>query len=452
MPKRQAPLMLRRADLASAGFVIPTANSHRRNQLVAFRAVDHLYQMAVEDDPAVAWTQNDASASTFGHLGTNDFDDVGIAAGIADKFPRHRYFRLFIDRVLAEAARRLAPTAPAMLHGSTLPFALRLYGLRRLTRDAPGDLAQALALASVIERIEAVGRPRPWPHMNFPTTDVLVTGVGEILAEYIDINGLDAAARAAAGWETELSSARKPAVDGMSVADWLCAYWQVINPEASGLGTLMHDRLECVVAKGDALTGDELVRPEFIQATKWRADVLDPGHRVGDPEICDARVRVWQAEWVVHSSPVYAPVDAPRANICGTIDLVCVYEEQPDWPEVLHIQLRDYKRAKEMVHPGTSRFSNSCTGPRRGTDFQEDCNVLNYTFNMCCYRFLLETYYRDVEYDGRSYTRMVVREAYLDVFHPAQDAKQPVKGNYQIVRLNLAAAMPVFRQMFAEFV
>ncbi len=46
---------------------------------------------------------------------------------------------------------------------------------------------------------------------------------------------------------------------------------------------------------------------------------------------------------------------------------------------------------------------------------------------------------------------MIVREAYLDVFHPIQDAGIEKSGNYQVVRLDLPSAETLFMKLLQEY-
>jgi hypothetical protein len=196
-------------------------------------------------------------------------------------------------------------------------------------------------------------------------------------------------------------------------ADDIKAEWKA----GADHGTFCHKLLEDFF-NGEPFTSEDRKMLEIRQFLKFRAKGIQRQGLVP-----------WRTEWKLFS--------CPSLLLVGTLDLLCVYKIQDDYPLHLKVHMLDHKFSKAIHQEGFR--GKTGFGPCSGL---ADCNYNKYSLAMHLYRYLLETYYHDVEWNGQIYQNIKVVGMGLDVFHKTHDDYQ-----YFDVPINTGSVVNVFQRM-----
>jgi hypothetical protein len=191
-----------------------------------------------------------------------------------------------------------------------------------------------------------------------------------------------------------ISTLKGPKWQGRSPED-IKAEWKA----GADYGTYCHKLLEDFF-NGKPLTTEDRKLVEIRQFLKFRAKCMQRQGLVP-----------WRTEWKLYS--------CPSLLLVGTLDLLCVHKEQDEYPSHLKVHMFDHKFSKAIRMRGFRGETGS--GPCQAV---ENCNYNKYSLAMLLYRYLLETYYHDVQWGGRTYKNIKVTGMGLDVFHKTHDDYQ----------------------------
>jgi len=167
--------------------------------------------------------------------------------------------------------------------------------------------------------------------------------------------------------------------------------WQTTGKKAAEYGTLCHSILEDYYNTGIIDTISHADKKEVFQFIDWNKTMMAKGF---DP---------YRVEWRLCSSEKY--------KIVGTLDLICV-DPSRTTEDVLAFVLYDHKFSKGINMTGYKgkRGFGPCAE-------LEDCNFSHYTIAMNMYRYLLENFYSDFQYNGKTYSKCKIFSMHLSVFH-----------------------------------
>jgi hypothetical protein len=172
------------------------------------------------------------------------------------------------------------------------------------------------------------------------------------------------------------------------------AKWKADGISASTKGTWLHGQLERIMNGVDLRTLPYQDLVELRQFALWRSSCFDN------------RLIPFRTELKLKSDLATC--------LTGTIDLLAVAKDfhQKD-TDVLELHMIDWKFSKQI------RMSNMFTRGQPGTPCShlDDCNYIHYTLQQNAYKWLLETYYKDWHWAGKTYTSVKVMSMQLVVFH-----------------------------------
>lgn len=194
-------------------------------------------------------------------------------------------------------------------------------------------------------------------------------------------------------------------LDEPRVCAYLKAFWKRSNNLGSELGTLMHAAIEDHL-KGKPFTEEWLGRPEIKHFLEYEKQLEAKGGEI------------YRVEMRLFSHPLPEELRRPgyrNVLLAGTADLITVYGAEGD---TLILGIEDWKRSKETLSPNPGAFAKKGFGPCADV---WDTPYWHYSINMNVYKWLLETYYINPRWRGRTYQRCVVRDMTLVVLHPNND-------------------------------
>jgi hypothetical protein len=207
---------------------------------------------------------------------------------------------------------------------------------------------------------------------------------------------------------------------GMS-ADDIKQQWAENGHSAQIVGTVWHSKLEHYYNGKDFSEEDK--------AHKIYTQFLDYKHKEVDAE----RLQVFRTEWRMMSDE--------SLYLTGTLDIIFAMPDQCD--DHLLLSLRDWKISKEIKRSNLwQKGLGVCAG-------LQDCNYEHYRLAMLSYKHLLETFYHDVSYNGKVYSRVKVVEMSLAVFHESRETYERV--DFSLDGRDLEAMLDVRRAKVSEW-
>lgn len=173
--------------------------------------------------------------------------------------------------------------------------------------------------------------------------------------------------------------------------------WERNRDESAATGTAFHFVCECYMNGWQGIyDGSYFNRQEVKQFIKFQ-DVFMKKKKKLIP---------FRTEF-----KMFCPKDIA---LCGTIDLLAISIDHPT-PEETGGQLRltmvDWKNSKKI-----KRTNNFATGIGPCQNLM-DCNLIHYTLQQGLYKYILETYYSEWEYQNQKFTSISIEEMFLCACH-----------------------------------
>ena len=167
--------------------------------------------------------------------------------------------------------------------------------------------------------------------------------------------------------------------------------WKDKGEAARDLGTLMHERIEHNI-NGVPFSDEALATKEIQQYIVFEKQHISP------------RLVPYRTEWRLFTDL--------SLFITGTLDAIYALKEQPDDCESLLLELGDWKRSVEI------KRANNFQRGKNGLEHLQDTNFEHYRLALLLYKYMIEEYYINVQYNGKVYKRCKVVASWLGVFHP----------------------------------
>jgi hypothetical protein len=184
--------------------------------------------------------------------------------------------------------------------------------------------------------------------------------------------------------------------------------WSGNGNDARTEGTRMHAFIDDYY-NGDRSLDD--IKPEQKELWLFRKFVLDY------PELIPYR-----SEWFVFTDN--------QTRITGAIDMIFVNGPIMDtlWnntekyganePDTLHVNIYDWKRSKQI------KKYNAWDKGFAPLQRLHNANFYHYSIQLNLYKYILENYYHNVQWRGKTYKNIQVTYLYLSIFHPSHAAMQ----------------------------
>ena len=224
--------------------------------------------------------------------------------------------------------------------------------------------------------------------------DISVTGFIQLYFPKFDPNkilgGMDSKAKPASKKPFWL---RKKEYRGKTKAQ-IKSMWDKNGLEARAAGTALHKSIENYYLARCTRHNDAY-------------DAITPTPPISSPEwfqfidyATNSKYVPFHTEWVVYSDEYH--------GIVGTIDMMYVKECDGD---KLTLIIVDWKRTKKI-----SMWSQEMgTGPCHTVP---NANFFKYSLQLNTYKYILENFYENIEYNGKIYKEIDISSMYIVVFHP----------------------------------
>ena len=229
-----------------------------------------------------------------------------------------------------------------------------------------------------------------------------VISVSSVIAEYFpkfDADEVIAKMRRKTG-----TFSQKGKYAGMTV-EQVKAMWVVSGDEARTKGTAYHNSAEAILCGLSVQPGSVYARnPCIRQFLGWFHG-----------EFAASGFEVYRTEMRLRSTAAI--------RITGMCDFLLVKKDHGIPEEtggILHLTLGDHKRCKAL------KFSNKWQCGEGPCSHLEDCSFARYSLQGSLYAELLERYYHNARYRGRTYDRIVIDASFLVCVHPDRDAAEVV--------------------------
>lgn len=181
--------------------------------------------------------------------------------------------------------------------------------------------------------------------------------------------------------------------------------WSNAGKEAREKGTEMHDFIdryyngECSLS---TVTEDQVELCFFKEFQQQIKGELEP----------------YRSEWFVFTDN--------ETRITGAVDMTYVdkahmrqlWTKNKGATDTLHIQIYDWKRSGNIRTFSRERGYYPC-------EALNNCNFYHYSLQLNLYKYILENYYHDVQWNGHTYKNISVDCMYLCVMHP--NNKKPLR-------------------------
>jgi hypothetical protein len=185
---------------------------------------------------------------------------------------------------------------------------------------------------------------------------------------------------------------------GMS-SEQIKKMWTDSGTKASSEGTKFHFLLECV---WNNMSLEPFANYKVIkQYMKWKSEVLDP-----------LNVVAFRSEQRMRTGLEH--------RITGSADQLFVYKNQDMNSNVLKILIVDWKFSKKITR---SSFFGSGIGVCGVLD---DCNYSHYLLQQNIYKHMLEKYYGNWTYNGKTFEKIEIAGMHLAVFHDTRTTYESI--------------------------
>jgi len=174
------------------------------------------------------------------------------------------------------------------------------------------------------------------------------------------------------------------------------AEWKKSGDDAREAGTRLHNTIETFYNqfRDDEELDDPCFRTDDIQQ-EWDQFL----HFV---RMFEKKGLVpFRCEWIIYSDIKY--------KMCGAVDMLFVKEVTDDGRLIL--VMVDWKRTKKLSLYG---MKETGTGPCSNVP---NANFFKYSLQLNTYKYIIESYYKDIEYNGVIYKDIVISDMMLIVFH-----------------------------------
>jgi hypothetical protein len=185
---------------------------------------------------------------------------------------------------------------------------------------------------------------------------------------------------------------------GMAAVE-IKAQWDANGKRARDRGTVRHADIEKYI-NTNMMSEEKRQDKELQQWFAFERDVITANGLVP-----------FRTEWRMFSDS--------SLLLTGTLDAIYTIPVQDD-PENLQVWLIDHKFSKEI------KKRNSWQKGFGPCEHLDDCNKNHYGLALNSYKYMLETYYKDMPYDGHVYKNIKVVHMVLDVFHETRDVYECV--------------------------
>lgn len=175
------------------------------------------------------------------------------------------------------------------------------------------------------------------------------------------------------------------------------AEWKKSGDDARLAGTALHNTIECYYNQfRDDEESDVMIDLSDIQH-EWKQFMSFVAYFNTTKKYIPFR-----CEWIIYSDRRY--------KMCGAVDMLFVKGASDDGKKLILVMV-DWKRTKKL-----STFGMRETGTGPCADMP-NANFFKYSLQLNTYKYILENYYKDIEYNGHVYEDIIIDEMMLVVFH-----------------------------------
>lgn len=200
---------------------------------------------------------------------------------------------------------------------------------------------------------------------------------------------------------TNLSeSSRKKKIYRGKTNEEIKAMWAANGKEAREAGHELHEFID-----------------HFLNGLKTKEDALDHPREMEIYQFMQAHFDMVKSGLESYRSEWFTKTDKEH-RVPGAIDMLYVnkammerIEKSNEDNDTLHLVIADWKRTKEI-----KTFSREYG--MYPLQHVKNCNYEHYSLQLNIYKYILETFYKDARWNGKTYKKIKVDQMYIFVFHP----------------------------------